>query len=67
MNADPAATDDFRVVDLFSPSETSSASPAPAAKAPQAPRMSGELPESFLFANPLFAPVRRGGEGKQGK
>lgn len=61
MNSTHSNPDDFRIVDLFSPSETSFAPPAPEGagqKYPSPPRMSGELPESFLFANPFFAPNR---------
>ncbi len=61
MNAQASSSaDDFRLVDLFSPDE-STAFPAAgecAARAASASRMSGDLPESFLFANPLFAPNR---------
>ncbi len=61
MNSTNSSPDDFRIVDLFSPSETDFAPPAPEGAgqkfaAPQ--RMSGELPDSFLFANPFFAPHR---------
>lgn len=58
MNPANSHPDDFRVVDLFSPGEAAFASSAPEGAGPKlpAPRMSGEMPESFLFANPFFAP-----------
>ena len=61
MNSTNSNPDDFRIVDLFSPSEASFTPPAPQAagqKFTAPPRMSGELPDSFLFANPFFAPNR---------
>jgi hypothetical protein len=62
MNPSHSTPDDFQVVDLFSPSETTFAPPAPAGAGqtnpPSAPRMSGEMPESFVFTHPFFAPVR---------
>jgi hypothetical protein len=59
MNAQASSSaDDFRLVDLFSPDESSAAPAARESDARATSRMSGELPESFLFANPLFAPTR---------
>ena len=62
MNTTDSSADDFRPCDLFSPSEPGFVPPPPDSagpKAPQPARMSGELPASFLFANPFFAPERR--------
>lgn len=60
MNAQASSSaDDFRIVDLFSPDESTATSAARESDVRAVPpRMSGELPESFLFANPLFAPAR---------
>jgi hypothetical protein len=59
MNAQSSSSgDDFRIIDLFSPSEPTSSFPTADRETPRSPsasRMSGDLPESFLFANPLFA------------
>lgn len=57
-------SDDFRVVDLFSPDErfdcfgTEVRPPAPAAAR-------DELPASFLFTNPLFEPVAPADQSKR--
>ncbi|MBA4137737.1 MAG: hypothetical protein C0518_10515 [Opitutus sp.] len=64
MNTNDSSADEFRLVDLFSPSETDFVPPASGnagvgPSVPQPQRMSGELPDSFLFANPFFAPDRR--------
>lgn len=63
MNPNETTTnaDDFRVVDLFSPSEersTAPASPTPGKLHTAPPRVGGRMPSSFVFANPLFAPAR---------
>jgi hypothetical protein len=49
------ASDDFRIVDLFSPSETPVAPPdARDAAPPATSRVGGRPPESLVFTNPLF-------------
>lgn len=50
-----APSDDFRIVDLFSPSETTVVPPdARDAAPPASSRAGGRPPESFVFTNPLF-------------
>jgi hypothetical protein len=51
--------DNFRVMDLFSPSDpfAHSRSQVPAPESATRPSVAG-APDSFVFTNPLFAPVR---------
>ena len=59
-------SDNFRVIDLFSPDEffdcaAPDAGPVARASAPKP----DELPASFLFTNPLFEPVAPADQSKR--